>query len=64
MRTFDRTIVALMLGTALIAAPALAFDGAPVNQRDTAIPVVAGQPPVAVSKPHVKELEALLNSMK
>src|SRR6201989_2332716 len=33
MRTFDRTIVALMLGTALIAAPALAFDGAPVNKE-------------------------------
>ncbi len=33
MRTFDRTIVALMLGTALVAAPALAFDGAPVNKE-------------------------------
>src|ERR1700744_980147 len=50
MRTSERIIAAWMLGTALIAAPALAFDGAPVNQRDTAIPVVAGQPPVAVSK--------------
>ena len=50
MRTSERVIAAWMLGTARIAAPALAFDGAPVNQRDTAIPVVAGQPPVAVSK--------------
>ena len=50
MRTSERIIAAWMLGTALIAGPALAFDGAPVNQRDTAIPVVAGQPPVAVSK--------------
>lgn len=50
MRTSERTIIALMLGTALVAVPAFAFDGAPVNQRDTAIPVVAGQPPVAVSK--------------
>jgi uncharacterized protein len=33
MRTFDRTIVALMLGTALVAAPAFAFDGAPVNKE-------------------------------
>ena len=49
MRTFERTIVALMLGTALVAAPAFAFDGAPVNQRDTAIPVLSG-PPAAVSK--------------
>ena len=50
MRTSERIIAALMLGTALVAAPALAFDGAPVNQRDTTIPVMAGQPPVAVSK--------------
>ena len=33
MRTFDRTIVALMFGTALIAAPAFGFDGAPVNKE-------------------------------
>jgi TPR repeat protein len=51
MRTSERVIVALMLGTALVAAPALAFDGAPVNQRDTAIPVVAGQPPVVAKTP-------------
>src|SRR5215475_15700162 len=50
MRTSERIIAAWMLGTALVAAPAFAFDGAPVNQRDTAIPVVAGQPPVTVSK--------------
>jgi TPR repeat protein len=49
MRTFERTIVALLLGTALSAAPALAFDGAPVNQRDTTIPVLS-VPPAAVSK--------------
>jgi hypothetical protein len=49
MRTFDRTIAALMFGTALVAAPAYAFDGAPVNQRDTAIPVLSG-PPATVSK--------------
>jgi hypothetical protein len=51
MRTFERTIVALMLGTALVAAPALAFDGAPVNQRDTAIPVLSGPPAVISKKP-------------
>ena len=49
MRTFERTIVALMFGTAIVAAPAFAFDGAPVNQRDTAIPVLSG-PPATVSK--------------
>jgi len=49
MRIFDRTIAALMLGTALAAAPAFAFDGAPVNQRDTTIPVVSG-PPATVTK--------------
>jgi TPR repeat protein len=48
MRTSKRTIFAL-LGTALLVAPALAFDGSPVNQRDTAIPVLAG-PPATVSK--------------
>ena len=49
MRTSRRTIVALMLGTALVAVPALAFDGAPVNQKDTTIPVISG-PPAIVSK--------------
>jgi hypothetical protein len=51
MRIFDRTIVALMLGTALVAVPAFAFDGAPVNQRDTAIPVLSGPPAVVSKKP-------------
>ncbi|MBV8924593.1 MAG: sel1 repeat family protein [Bradyrhizobium sp.] len=50
MRTSEHIIAALMLGTALVAAPAFAFDGAPVNQRDTAIPVVSG-PPAALTKP-------------
>jgi hypothetical protein len=40
MRTFDRIILALILGAASVAAPASAFDGAPVSQ-DAAIPVVA-----------------------
>jgi hypothetical protein len=31
MRISERTIVALMMGTALLAAPALAFDGAPIS---------------------------------
>jgi len=40
-----------MLAAALLAAPAFAFDGAPVNQRDTAIPVVSGPPAVVSKKP-------------
>jgi len=40
MRTFERTIVALALGTALLATPALAFDGSPVNQPPAAPPGV------------------------
>jgi TPR repeat protein len=43
MRTSERIIFALMLGAMPPAAPALAFDGAPVNQ-DAALPVVLGQP--------------------
>jgi uncharacterized protein len=46
MRTSERIIVALMLGAMPLAAPALAFDGAPVNQ-DTALPIVLGQPGAA-----------------
>ena len=43
MRTSERIIFALILGATPVAAPAFAFDGAPVNQ-DTAIPVVSAQP--------------------
>jgi uncharacterized protein len=46
MRTSERILVALMLGAMPLAAPALAFDGAPANQ-DTALPVVLGQPGAA-----------------
>ena len=43
MRTSERIIFALILGATSVAAPASAFDGAPVNQ-DSTIPVVAAQP--------------------
>jgi hypothetical protein len=43
MRIFERAIFALMLGATPVAAPAFAFDGAPVN-LDTKIPSMAGQP--------------------
>jgi hypothetical protein len=36
-----------VLGAAALAAPALAFDGAPVNQKDTTIPVVTALPSAA-----------------
>jgi len=46
MRTFERIIIVLMAGASLVALPALAFDGAPVNQ-DPVVPVVSGQPGAA-----------------
>jgi len=48
MRTSERIIFALMLGSAPLAGPAHAFDGAPVNQ-DTAIPVISAQPGTAAA---------------
>ena len=51
MRTFERTIVAFVLGASALAAPAFAFDGAPVNQppnqKDASIPVASAVPPGA-----------------
>jgi TPR repeat protein len=49
MRTSERIIFALMLGAMPPAAPALAFDGAPVNQ-DAALPVSAQPGAVAALK--------------
>jgi hypothetical protein len=48
MRTSERIIFALILGATPVAAPAFAFDGAPVNQ-DTTIPVVSAQPGTAAA---------------
>ncbi|MCA1388384.1 sel1 repeat family protein [Bradyrhizobium sp. IC3123] len=47
MRTFRRATVAFVLGAAALAAPAFAFDGAPVNPKDAAIPVVTTLPGAA-----------------
>ena len=44
MRTSKRTIVAFVLGAAVLAVPAFAFDGAPVNQAPA-----SGQPPPSTS---------------
>jgi TPR repeat protein len=48
MRTFERTIFALIFGAIPVATPGFAFDGAPVNQ-DSTIPVVTGQTGTASS---------------
>jgi TPR repeat protein len=48
MRIYERIIVALMVGASWIATPALAFDGAPVNQ-DPVLPVATGQPGAAAA---------------
>lgn len=48
MRTSERFIlVALMVGAASVATPALAFDGAAVGSNEAAIPVVSAQPGTA-----------------
>ena len=47
MRTFRRATVAFVLGAAALAAPAFAFDGAPVNPKDATIPVVTTLPGAA-----------------
>ena len=47
MRTSRRTIVAFVLGASALAAPAIAFDGAPVNQQGATIPVVSPMPGAA-----------------
>jgi uncharacterized protein len=41
MRTSRRIVFALMLGAAPVAGPGFAFDGAPVNPKDAALPVVS-----------------------
>ena len=46
MRISERVIFALMLGAAGVATPALAFDGAPVNQ---AVPALSAQPGTATA---------------
>jgi uncharacterized protein len=48
MRISERIIFALILGATPVAAPAFAFDGAPVNQ-DTTIPVASAQPGTAAA---------------
>jgi uncharacterized protein len=47
MRTFERTIIALFLAAIPVAGAGFAFDGAPVNPQDAALPVVSAQPGTA-----------------
>ena len=47
MRTSRRATVAFVLGAIALAAPAFAFDGAPVNPKDATIPVVTSLPGAA-----------------
>jgi hypothetical protein len=49
MRTFERIIVALILGAAPVATTGFAFDGSPVNQ-DSTIPVVSAPPGAAAPR--------------
>lgn len=68
MRTSRRTIVAFVLGATALAAPALAFDGAPVNPRDATIPVVTTLPGAASavrkSVPPVAPQETTLSALQ
>src|SRR5438270_8270113 len=68
MRTSRRTIVAFVLGASVLAMPALAFDGAPVNQKDATIPVVTILPGAAgavrKSAPPVATQEASLSALQ
>jgi hypothetical protein len=63
MRTFERILFALSLGAAPLAAPAVAFDGAPVNQDP--IPVVSAQPGAAAAlKKAVPATETSLTALQ
>jgi len=65
MRISERTIVALMMGTALLATPVLAFDGAPISQPALAVqpaPSITSKkpvPPASVPESAASSLSAL-----
>jgi len=66
MRISERTIVALMMGTALLAAPALAFECAPINQPAPSVQpapsITSKNPPASVSESAASSLSALQNA--
>jgi TPR repeat protein len=53
MRTFERTIFALLLGAIPVSTPSLAFDGAPISSQDAALPLVSSQPAAAAAMKRV-----------
>jgi TPR repeat protein len=58
MRTSRRIIFALMLGAAPVAGPGFAFDGAPVNPQDAALPVVSQPAAQALNAQALKKVAA------
>ena len=58
MRTSRRIILALMLGAAPAAGPGFAFDGAPINQQDAALPVVTQPAAAALNAQALKKTSA------
>jgi len=58
MRTSRRIILALMLGAAPVAGPGFAFDGAPVNTQDAALPVVSQPAGQALNAQALKKVAA------
>jgi len=66
MRIAEHTIVALMMGAALLAAPALAFDCAPINQPTLPVQpapsITPKNPPASVSESAASSLSALQNA--
>jgi hypothetical protein len=65
MRISERAVFALMMGTALLATPALAFDCAPINQPALAVqpaPSITSKkpaPPASVPESAASSLSAL-----
>src|SRR6516165_2515635 len=68
MRISERTIVALMMGTALLATPVLAFDGAPISQPALSVqpaPSITSKnpvPPASVPESAASSLSELQNA--
>jgi TPR repeat protein len=58
MRTSRRIILAVLLGAAPAAGPGFAFDGAPINQQDAALPVVTQPAAAALNAQALKKTSA------
>ena len=64
MRISDHIAVTLVIGAAIIAAPALAFEGTAVTGADAAVPVVAAQPNAAAALKKVLPPTSALTSLQ